>query len=184
MAVNLGNFKKNYTKKKIISNNIIENNELNHCWINLFAMEACQYREDEYGRPTKKERIREEVLNLQQDLLYELLKLLEPKVIIFLTGNSLDYVIEKSLGIAPNAMKKVQIIDLLEIRQACRIVPEENSIFNQSLIIRLYNPTYFMAYINGFNELRKKLKDAGCKIINAQFYTETIISYLKKHIAN
>ncbi len=80
-------------QEQIIDGSIVKNHELTHCWINLFCMEACYDKKDASGRPTKNRLLRNNILNHQNLLTYKILKLLEPKLIIFLTGNSLDSIL-------------------------------------------------------------------------------------------
>ncbi|PHS55598.1 MAG: hypothetical protein COB17_11355 [Sulfurimonas sp.] len=171
-------FQKKLYKENILLNDIIEDGMLSHCWINLFAMEACKNKKDDYGRPTKNENLRDHVLSLQKDLFYELLKLLQPKTIIFLTGHSLDSIVENGLGIKSGNMIKTKIIESLEVNKACKISAKEDFLFKECNIIRLYHPSYFIAHINTNKTLRSKLSSLGVEKSNAHFYTEEIMRYL------
>ena len=172
-------FQRKLYQENIFSNNIIEKEKLNHCWINLFSMEACKNKTDNNGRPTKNRKLKEHILELQKNLLHELLKLLEPKIIIFLTGNSLDAIAISSLGLNKEDITKSKIIDLLNVELACKITTNKSSQFYKCHIVRLYHPTYFMARINTYKGLKEKLANHKIKKNNADFYTDEVIKYLK-----
>ena len=174
-------FSRSLYEKEIIDGNMVVNNKLSHCWINLFAMEACCDKSDDNGRPTKNKGLRNVILKHQGNLTYNLLKLLNPKLIIFLTGHSLDDIVcEYALNIG----SKDQFVGIdknciLETNHACQILPNKDSSFLNTTILRLYHPTYFMGRINTYKALTDKIakKKAG-KLI--PYYISIVFDFLKK----
>ncbi len=168
-------------QEQIIDGSIVKNHELTHCWINLFCMEACYDKKDTTGRPTKNGSLRNNVLNHQKILTYNLLKLLEPKLIIFLTGNSLDNILIQYALNNPNAnWKPIDNSNILEEKHACEIIPNSESSLHNSAIIRLYHPTYFMGYINGHRQLKTKLDETNFQQSVSSYYLSVVLNFLKK----
>ena len=168
-------------QEQIIKGSIVKNNELSHCWINLFCMEACYDKKDTTGRPTKNQSLRNNILNHQKLLTYNLLKLLEPKLIIFLTGNSLDNVLlQYALNGHKASSKPIDNRNILEEKHACEIIPTSGSALHNSTIIRLYHPTYFMGYINGNRQLKIKMDRNNFDRSISSYYLSVVLSFLKK----
>lgn len=167
--------------EKIIDGNIVENKELTHCWINIFCMEACSEKNDSTGRPTKNRTLRNVILRHQNLLIHQLIQLLEPKLIIFLTGHPLDHVIlDYGLNTKSAKLVKIDNANILEEKHACTIELDNNSHISNPTILRLYHPTYFMGYINGHSYLRKKLAVSNEICSVSEYYLRTIIQFLKK----
>lgn len=174
-------FNRQLYEKGIIKNKMVEKNKLSHCWINLFPMEACTNKKDKNGRPTHNLNLRNKVLSHQELLIFEILKLLRPKLIIFLTGNLLDNVILNNALNVPHA--KFISIDsngILETRHACQISLKENHHLYESKIMRLYHPTYFMGYINAYKSLSEKLRASNINKSVSNYYTSVVFDYLMK----
>ncbi len=166
--------------KEIIEGEIVKNGELSHCWINFFAMEACCDKQDENGKPTKNIELREAILGHQGMLTYHLLKILSPRLIIFLTGHSLDnYVCKHALNIQYNGcFKAIDKKNILQSNHACQIVTNKKSYFSNTTILRLYHPTYFMGRINTYKSLKDKVtKETGEGVI--QYYQSVVFSFLR-----
>ena len=168
-------------KKEIIKGDIVKNGELSYCWINIFAMEACCDKKDENGRPTKNQELRKAILKHQGMLTYHLLKILSPKLIIFLTGHSLDNVIcEYALNLhSKDSFEGIDKNHILQTKHACKIITDKDSCFSNATILRLYHPAYFMGRINTYKLLKDKVtKEIGEEII--PYYQPVAISFLKK----
>lgn len=172
-----------YSDNGIFDTSIVKDGELSHCWINLFSMEACVNKKDSWGRPTKNQELRKSVLNIQGKLTFELLKLLKPKIIIFLTGAPLDYVIkEYALNSEIYDLKSIDEYNVLEEKHAAKIEVDKDSPFYETDIFRLYHPSYFLGYINGHKTLKEKLKDHDHN--PSSYYLSKVTKQLKECVSN
>jgi len=168
-------------KEEIINGSIVKNHELSHCWINLFCMEACYDKKDISGRPTKNGFLRNNILNHQNLLTYKLLKLLKPKLIIFLTGNSLDDILLRYALNSDNVnWKPIDKRNIIEEKHASEIILSEVSSLYGSTILRLYHPTYFMGYINGQRQLKMKIDKENFVQSVSSYYLSVVLDFLKK----
>lgn len=169
-------------EKGIIEGDIVKDNELSHCWINIFSMEACRGKKDDSGRPTKNKSLRKVIINHQGMLIYHLLKIISPRLIIFLTGHSLDDVVCKYALNVECIEGNFEVIDpnnILEAKHACRIVSGNESSFSGTTILRLYHPSYFMGRINTYKSLRDKVvTQIGEEIV--PYYQHVVFSFLKQ----
>ena len=180
---NFWNFNKMIYKEGIINGEMIHNNSLSHCWLNLFAVEACKNKNDKNGRPTKNEKLRAEIMAMQKNLVFDVLCVLKPKLILALTGHGLDAVLLKyALGTSRD-LCKIKTIDkkrflskemLGEIK-----IEDENNPLSEIRIIRSYHPTYFMSRINTHKILKKTLTESNIKMSNSEYYKKIFIKYLK-----
>ncbi len=172
-------FNRQLYKRNIINGWIVtKERRLNHCWINLFVMEACKDKEDDSGRPSKRENstLRNEIISLQKDIVFQLLKLLSPKLVIFLTGHNLDYFLF-NFTINDSDPKLIKLHNKLDTKEACQIL-SKNPYWKDTVMIRLYHPTYFMGRINA----NKKIKDRiGLHYKVSDFYTEVVFEFLSKN---
>lgn len=171
-----------YGNDGIFNGEMVQDRGLTHCWINLFCMEACQTKNDANGRPTKNKKLRKSVLNHQGSLIYKLLHILEPKLIIFLTGHALDdEVLQYALGSDRHKAEFTKIDQqwILETKEACQITPDITSVFSKTTIIRLYHPTYFMGYINGHKKIANKLGALNIDQSVSSYYLSTVKSFLR-----
>jgi len=176
------NFTKLLYQQDVIKGEMISNGELGHCWMNFFSVEACQSKKDEMGRPTKNRKLANEIVSIQEELLLEALRILKPKVVILLTGNSLDWLlVNKVFKVDNYEFKTVDENDILESSQLAelRILDKDNFLSNIR-ILRGYHPTYFMGRINTFKRLQSKIHDKGIKSRNSDYYTEVFLKTLKK----
>lgn len=142
---------------------------LGHVWLNVFLMEAIDELDDK-GKPTTNKNIAAGVLKQQDRLLYHLLKLLKPRIILFLTGPTLDWALEEYIfsedysdgclsyskvsenaSFGSNAFAKIQMK---------KVIPE----LAETKIYRMFHPNYlhflgkddmdkYKEYV--FEELRK-----------------------------
>lgn len=171
--------------RQLYRNNIIKGQiltkerQLNHCWVNLFVMEACKYKNDTAGRPSKNLFVQKEVLSLQKDLLFQLLKILSPRLIIFLTGHGLDHVVF-NFALLDSNPKLIKIHDKLNVEEACQIYSKV-SYWKDIVIIRLYHPTYFMGYINANKKIKKRI-NLDRKV--SEFYTDVVFEFLSKNYSS
>jgi hypothetical protein len=176
------NFTKLLYQKEIINGEMIIDGELGHCWMNFFSVEACQSKKDEMGRPTKNRKLANEVIKLQEDLLLQSIKILRPKLILLLTGNSLDWFLtNKALKIDKYEFRSVDENQIIETSQLAELaILDKSNVLSKMKIIRGYHPTYFMARINTFGRLQNRIKEEGVDSTNSKYYTELLINVLKK----
>lgn len=168
-------------KENIIEGEMIENGLLSHCWMNIFMTEAVTGKNKNEGRPTKNKKVANQVMELQTDLVSRILNILSPKRIIFLTGHSLDYYIQKG-ALNKTAICKTPLDEkgILQPHELAIFKIEDSSHFLHSTdIIRAYHPTYFMARINTNKGLRKRLDNNKISDSNSKYYTKALVNYLK-----
>jgi uracil-DNA glycosylase len=141
------------------------------------------------GCPTKNRKLAEEIMNLQGNLLTDILEILKPKLIISLTGHSLDDYLVKNLivtelkEIDENKILTKEIIDKNEILTKemlgeFKVINKDNFLSNTK-IIRCYHPSYFLSRINTNKGLSEKLKKISYKGTVANYYKEQLIKKLK-----
>ena len=165
----------------IISGDMIENNELSHCWMNLFVSEACCSKTDKNGCPTQNKKLAKEIIALQDDLLFESFKILDPKKIIFLTGHPLDgYLRANGLGTQEISVKNIDKKDVLTCKEACeiKIINDTHPLFGCKCI-RLYHPTYFLGRINTYKAISNRLKSDGINLSVSNYYAHVVFEFLK-----
>lgn len=166
----------------ILQGQMIQNNQLSHCWLNLFAIEACKNKKDDSGRPTKNKILADKIMKMQQDLLFELFEILQPETIFSLTGHSLDQNLLK-FGIKDlNAtIKSLDPLKILSANELGRIevLDKDHPLYGKK-IIRTYHPTYFLARINTNKALKTKLSDQNINLTNSKYYLKTLLNHLRK----
>lgn len=142
-------FNRTLYSENILEGNIVEDDKLSHCWLNLFCVEKCQGKKDKAGRPSQNRALAKKVMEFQQKLLYEVFEIIKPKVIVALIGlNNDDYLIKNALN-AQNSYSIIPIskdIDKPESLSEFKITDTANCLYNTT-IIRAYHPTYFMGYM-------------------------------------
>jgi hypothetical protein len=170
--------------KRIIKSEMILDGTLSHVWLNLFAVEACEKKGDNNGRPTKNKIIREKIKDLQKDLNFKIFQELKPKLIIATTGHGLDdNFIRHALGNASVSKKAIDQNEILTKRELAEIIINDpNHVLFNIKIIRTYHPSYFMGRINKQVELKKKLKQKEIKLKVSEYYTKVLFDFLKEWI--
>ena len=129
----------------ILQGNMIKNNTLSHCWLNLFCIEKCKDKGDRNGCPSKNEDVAKEVLSIQKHLLYHLFDILRPKVIIAIIGPDND---NKFIEYALNATNKctIKTIDKkihFSSKLSEFLIEDSSNCLINTTIIRSYHPNYF-----------------------------------------
>jgi hypothetical protein len=170
--------------KDILEGDMIEDDELSHCWMNLFSVEACKDKTDDSGRPSQKKNkeLAKKIIEMQGDLLFQSIKILKPKLIVFLTGHSLDQIILDT-AICANKVKIKQADPkkILTKEQLSEFqILDKNHPLSSVKIFRSYHPSYFMSRINGYKPLKQELKSNQMDVYNAVYYTDTFIKKLKR----
>jgi hypothetical protein len=163
-----------YIKKKL-KGNLVNADGLNHCWLNIFTIEACVDKADDNGRPTKNSELARKIINLQSNLLYKILEVIKPKFIIAVTGNTLDHILFSTvLNTQIYEMTSLDPNGILNEKHLCKIkILEKNHPLKNTRIIRAYHPTYFMGKINCYKALSQKLKNKRLYCSVAEYYTNT-----------
>lgn len=167
-------------EEKILDGEMTEGNRLSHCWINLFAVEACNDKNGKQGRPTVNRHLAKKVLELQDDLLHKVFEILKPKRIIFLTGPSNDEVLFKTAITTEIYNKKVidtkGILDEHKLMQI--IVNDADHVLHNTKIVRTYHPSYFLGYINANKNLQARIKAQGKSKSNSDYYKKVLFDFL------
>lgn len=136
---------------------IDEQDELGHMWLNLFAVEAVVHAGAALGRPTSNSELRQEVSQLQGDLLRETFELLRPRLVLACTGPRLDEALAMSLGLdsltfetIDNAASPRWRADPSHTLSTWQLGKTRFSLADGTTVplIRTYHPTYFMGRIN------------------------------------
>lgn len=162
--------------KEVYKDSMIDSTgRLSHIWINLFAVEACSKKNKSNGRPTKNHKLADKVTRLQGNLLFETLAILEPEIVVFLTGHTLDNYLKKSLSPLKLKFKPADNDGILTVKELAEITIEDGIEDMNFKMIRAYHPTYFMGYINGNKSLKKRISKIDMGISNQGFYTENLI---------
>lgn len=178
-------FNKLLYDEKIINRKLIENNTLSHCWLNLFLVEACKNKKSKEGCPTKDRKLANSIMDLQRDLLTEILKIIEPKLIISLTGHSLDGYLVKNLIATEFQLKEIDENKVLTKEMFGEFkVTDKNSFLANTKIIRCYHPSYFLGRINTNKGLCEKLKKIEYKGTVSNYYKLQVIKKLKQMITD
>lgn len=172
-----------YTEE-ILEGDMVENDELSHCWMNLFSVEACKHKKDNKGRPSQKrnKELAKKILEIQRDLLFRSIKILKPKLIVFLTGHALDQtILDTALCAKKVKIKQADPKKILSKEQLAefQIIDERHPLSNVR-IFRSYHPSYFMSRINTYKSIQKELKSNKIKVSNADYYTNTLVKKLKR----
>ncbi|MCQ2089158.1 MAG: hypothetical protein MJY93_02805 [Fibrobacter sp.] len=148
--------------KKVFKRDIVDaDGNLGHVWLNVFLTEAIDYFQKQ-GKPSTESKIAAGVLKQQDRLLYHLLKLLKPRIILFLSGPKLDWALEQYVfsenyavgcltfskgcensSFGSNAFAKVEMKN---------VIPE----LAETKIYRMYHPNHFR-YLgkDGMDEYKK-----------------------------
>lgn len=166
--------------KQILPGKMISNSNLSHCWMNLFVVEACNKKNDANGRPTKNKNLAKDIIEIQGDLVFKIFKMLKPRLIISLTGHSLDPILLKTaLGITTENQYKIKAIDPINLlapeRLAEIIITDLKNPLRVTKIIRCYHPTYFMGRINAEKQL-------NINFSNSEYYLKTLLNKIKTNI--
>lgn len=166
-------------EEKILDGEMIEGNRLSHCWINLFAVEACGKENGKWGRPTINRDLATKVLELQDDLLHKVFEILRPKCIIFLTGHSNDYALFRTA--ITTKMYDQKIIDtngiLNEHELMQIIVNDAYDVLHNTKIVRTYHPSYFLGRINMYKTLKARKEAQGINVSNSEYYKKVFLDF-------
>ena len=82
--------------------------------MNLFVVEACTHKKDNKGRPTINKMLANKIMTLQENLVFKVLGILKPKLIISLTGHSLDNILfNNCLGTSKVQVKSIDVEEII-----------------------------------------------------------------------
>lgn len=159
---------------------ISKDGDLGHLWLNLFSVEACKDKKDKNGTPTKNRKLAKVILDLQNGLLLDILKLLNPKVVVFLTGHSLDNDIAYELRIKDFGFKSVDENKILWSRELGELsIKDKEFSLPNCTFIRAYHPSYFMGYINSNKSIKSRIHTNGNNINNSDYYNSILLKKIK-----
>lgn len=142
--------------KEVLKGPICNGNALSHCWMNLFCIEKCVCRNDNNPKhkPSQNRKLAKRVMNVQRDFVYEVMKLIRPKIILAMIGNKNDDLFKKFvLGTECVEEKQIECAETFgewrttefkefEVRDAM------NPLYG-TMILRTYHPSYFMGRMRG-----------------------------------
>lgn len=172
---------------QILDGDICNGSWLSHCWINLFCMEKCAYRNDrdKTHLPSQNRRLAKRVMEIQKDFVFRILKIIKPKTILAMTYYQNDsFLIENGLG---TSFDKVEFcpIDKEKIYSRNHIaeikINDVNNPLSKTKIIRSYHPKFFTKRINNkniFKDIGQKLMERFGKT-KSQYYREILLDSLK-----
>ena len=163
--------------KEIFKTPICNGNALSHCWMNLFCIEKCICRNDKNAKhkPSQNRKLANSVMEIQKDFVFQVMKLIRPKIILAMIGNKNDDLFKKFvLGTECADEKPIDCAKSFgewstaefkefEVRDAM------NPLYG-TLILRTYHPSYFMGRMRG-----RKRKELYRNLIY-----EKISTFLKK----
>ena len=181
-------FAKKLYDKGLIEGPIQKNGHLGHCWLNLFSVEAVSEKGNTKGRPTNDPLLSKKIIDLQQNLLLNLLKLLKPKLLIALTGRKLNpQLFNQSLGLPWEEIEWITIDETGIFNDQhvseVKIINSEHPLFGVK-IIQAYHPSFFMGRINGTKKIRNKMDGQAINDSISQYYQNILFKWLKENIKN
>lgn len=179
-------FNRSLYSEGIIDGPIQKDGYLSHCWLNLFFVEAVNKKGNSDGRPTKNLELRSKILSLQEDLLLKLFELLEPKILIALTGQNLDVALFKdSLKLEWHenhtewsSVDDTGVFTPHELSQV--LVKKAGHPLQNTMILRTYHPTYFLGRINSNKKLKNLAEERGINVSLSQHYQNIVFNWLRK----
>ncbi|MBR6379166.1 MAG: hypothetical protein IKS02_04265 [Fibrobacter sp.] len=149
----LWQFSRSLYKRGLLEGGIRNGSMLSHCWMNLFCIEKSVYRNENNKEhlPSQNRELANRVLEIQQDFVFQVLRLIQPKVILALIGNKNDDLLKK-YALGTTNVKSISIDssntfgehELAELK-----VCENTNSLCETLILRTYHPTYFMGRMEG-----------------------------------
>ena len=136
-----------------------EQDRLGHLWLNLYSTEAIVKKSSGQGAPTSLRTLKQEILQLQGDLLHQTLQLLKPRFVICCTGPQNNEALRISLGLEPGSSFEEVVGTRLprhkkrsrpgfNVRQLARAEIDVGAQVPATLL-RTYHPTWFTSRING-----------------------------------
>ena len=142
--------------KAVFKRPICNGEALSHCWMNLFCIEKCVCRNDKDKNhlPSQNRNLAKRVMNVQRDFVYEVMKLIRPRIILAMIGKKNDDLFKRNvLG-----TDCVNYSELFEKKKIVEFkVCDKSSPLYETLILRTYHPSYFMIYMS--KENREKYKN-------------------------
>lgn len=142
--------------KEVLKGPICNGNALSHCWMNLFCIEKCVCRNDNNPKhkPSQNRKLAKRVMNVQRDFVYEVMKLIRPKIILAMIGNKNDDLFKKFvLGTECVDEKQIECAETFgELRttefKEFEVRDAMNPLYG-TMILRTYHPSYFMGRMRG-----------------------------------
>lgn len=116
------------------------------CLLDLFCVETVKYGEpssEQGGRPSQDKELAEEVNKMQGDLIYQILKLIEPKAILATTNYKNDgFLKQYALGDPAAKVTAVNKSGRFSIDEIASMEIGQNAL-KGTKVIRTYHPNYF-----------------------------------------
>ena len=146
-------FSRSLYKRGLLDGCIRNGCMLSHCWMNLFCIEKSTCRNDKNKKhlPSQNRELANRVIEIQKDFVFQVLKMIRPKVVLALIGNSNDDLLKK-YALGTTNVKSISIdsgneFDEHELAEL-KVCENTNPLY-ETLILRTYHPTYFMWKMEG-----------------------------------
>lgn len=148
--------------KNALNANICTNGQLSHCWMNLFCVERCKRNEKtKNGKPSQDRALANQVIAIQKDFVYQVMKIIQPRIVLALIGNKNDDIFAKyALGTELDSQKIIRknLDSVFREEQLAEFeIIDDSNPLHDSLIIRTYHPSYFMGRMKGDKSLYRDL---------------------------
>jgi len=148
--------------KDIFGGYICKNDQLSHCWMNLFCVERCKRNEKtKNGKPSQDRALANQVIAIQKDFVYQVMKIIQPRIVLALIGNKNDDIFAKyALGTELDSQKIIRknLDPVFREEQLAEFeIIDDSNPLHDSLIIRTYHPSYFMGRMKGDKSLYRDL---------------------------
>jgi len=160
-------FTREIYRRNLIESDIHEGMYLSHCWMNLFMMEKVNEL-GKAGRTSQNWGMAQEVMDLQGYLVYEIFKLIQPKVILAMTSHKCDFFLSK-YALGNDSLSFEPLGDFSYEDLATSEVYDPSFSYCPVHVIRTYHPNYFCQYL-------PKAKDKNA-------YKESIFEFLEQHLS-
>lgn len=175
-------------KKGVLSGSIVgsDNKLLSHCWMNLFCIEKCRFKNDVTGRPSQHPWLADAVMQLQKDLVFKIFELIKPRIILATTGHSNDAYLKKMALNVKDDEVDVLSVDQENVFGQTELAEFRIKDFNHPLygvtIVRSYHPTFFTRQINRtrvLKEAKRKMETKNIPGSKAAYYQKLIFRRLE-----
>lgn len=145
--------------REVLGHRIKPNTGIPFCLLDLFCTETVEFH-GEKGKPSQNEALAGEVMNMQSDLLYQILTLIEPKAILATTNEKNDDILKQyALGDPKAKNTTVDESGKFTTGEIARIKIGQGAL-KDTEVLRTYHPNYFYGsgYSQGIRKMMNKEK--------------------------
>lgn len=141
--------------KEVLNEHICLNEALSHCWVNLFCIEKCEYKndKDKKHKPSQCRELAKRVMGIQKDFIFQIMKLIRPKIILAMIGVDNDDLFQKYV-LGTEDVERGELFEKNKIVEY-KVCNKLSPLYGTS-ILRTYHPNFFMNYMSVEN--REKYK--------------------------